>query len=278
MRWHRELIRRKWALFARRRRRGRPPLASERRELILRLARENPRWGYRRLQGELLKLGLRCSHQTVANLLRHHGLPPAPRSRSTWRQFLRQHAHQILAVDFFIVETVWLKTLYVLFFLEIGSRRVHLAGCTAHPSADWVVQQARNLSWKIADGGFRPRFVLRDRDTKFTRAFDDVFRSEGVQIVRLPVRAPRANSFAERWVGTARREVLDHLLIFGRRHLEGVLREFVRHYQEARPHQGLGQQIPCPPPALARQPPPGGSIVRNDRLGGLIHEYSREAA
>ncbi len=276
LRWHRDLVRRKWSLFASRPRRGRPGLVTERRELILRLARENSRWGYRRIQGELLKLGVRCSHETIRSVLRRHGLPPAPRrARTSWRQFLRQHASQILATDFFTVETVWLQRLYVLFFIELGSRRVHLAGCTANPSATWVAQQARQLAWRIADGEVRLRFLLRDRDDKFTLAFDEVFRSEGVEVIRLPVRSPVANSFAERWVGTARRECLDHLLIVGRRHLEYVLGEFVEHYQEARPHQGLGQQTPSGGPPV---PVPGGRVVRRDRLGGLIHEYERAAA
>jgi len=163
----------------------------------------------------------------VRNILRRHGLLPAPRrGQRTWREFIRQYAHQLLATDFFVVETVWLSRIYVLFFFEIGSRRVHLAGCTRHPTAQWVTQQARNLAWKLHEGDLQARFLLRDRDTQFTASFDDVFRSEGVRVIKLPYRAPRANSFAERWVGTARREALDHLLIFGRRHLERVLLGF----------------------------------------------------
>jgi len=156
-------------------------------ELILRLARENPRWGYRRIQGELLKLGCRCSHGTVRNILRRHDLLPAPRrSQRTWREFVRQHADQILAVDFFTVETAWLQRLYVLLFLEIGSRCVHLAGCTAAPTGAWVVQQARQLAWKLQDGQLQARFLIRDRDAKFTTGFDEVFRSEGVEVIPLP--------------------------------------------------------------------------------------------
>ncbi len=276
LRWHRELVRRKWALYASRRRRlGRPRLAPEVRELVLRLARENPRWGYRRLQGELIKLGYRCSHLAVRDILRRHGIGPAPqRARVRWRDFIRQHAEQILAVDFFTVETVWLQQLYVLFFFEIGSRRVHLGGCTAHPSAAWVAQQARNLAWKLQGGELR--FLLRDRDSKLPATFDQVFASEGVQVVRIPYRAPRANAFAERWVGTVRRELLDHLLVFGRLHLEYVLREFITHYHEERPHQGLGQRVPRQPrlPSTSET----GPVIRRDRLGGLLHEYRRAAA
>lgn len=227
LRWHRELVRRKWALFTRRRKRqGRPPAADELRQLVIRLARENGRWGYRRIQGELRKLGWECSYGKVRLILRGAGLEPAPLcSRTTWRQFLAQHAEQLLATDFFTVETAWLERLHVLFFLEIGSRRVHYAGCTRHPTAGWVVQQARNLVWKLKEEGREVRFLLRDRDAKFPVAFDDVFRSEGLRILRLPYRAPRANAFAERWVESVRREALDHLLILGCRHLDYVLRE-----------------------------------------------------
>ena len=153
LRWHRELVRWKWALYARRLPRGRPSQSPERQDLIVRLARENPGWGYRRIQGELLKLGCRCSHGTVRNVLRHHGLLPAPRrGQRSWREFVRQHADQILAVDFFTVETVWLQRLHVLFFLEIGSRCVHLVGCTTSPTGAWVVQQARQLAWLLQNG------------------------------------------------------------------------------------------------------------------------------
>jgi len=278
LRWHRELVGRKWALYARRPRRhraaGRP---AEREELIVRMAQENPGWGYRRIQGELLKLGCRCSHGTVRNVLRRHGLQPAPRrSQRSWREFVRQHADQMLAVDFFTVETVWLQRLHVLFFLEIGSRRVHLAGCTASPTGAWVVQQARQLAWLLQDGHIQARYLLHDRDSKFTAGFDEVFGSEGVEVIHLPYRSPRANAFAERWIGTARRELLDHLLIFGCRHLEHVMREFVEHYQAARPHQGLGQRTPRsrPPTAILN----AGPVERRDRLSGVLHEYTRRAA
>ena len=273
LRWHRELVRRKWAAYLKRPRRVRKS-QFERDELIVRLAQENPRWGYRRIEGELLKLGYRCSYMTVRTVLLRNGIAPAPRrSHRSWREFVREHASQLLAVDFFTVETVWLRRLHVLFFIEVGSRRVHLAGCTSNPDKAWVVQQARNLTWKMQDGGLSARVLLHDRDTKFPAAFDEVFRSEGVQVIRLPYRALRANAFAESWVGTARREVLDHHLIFGRRHLDHVLGQFVDHYHLARPHQGLGQRTPMP-----RQSGGAGPVVRRDRLGGFFHEYERAVA
>ncbi len=251
-------------------------MPDELKELVLRFARENSRWGYRRIQGELGKLGWRCSHGTVRLILQRAGLGPAPqRSRITWREFLGQHARELLATDFFTVETAWLERLHVLFFLELGSRRVHYAGCTRYPTTAWVVQQARNLAWKLQEEGQELKFLLRDRDAKFPAAFDAVFRSEGLQIIRLPYRAPRANAVAERWVGTVRREALDHLFILGRRHLDYVLREYVDHYQRARPHQGLDQRVPGEP--LQAGIERSGRVVRRDRLGGLIHEYSRAA-
>ena len=166
--------------------------------------------------------------------------------------------------------------LYILFFIEIGSRRVHLAGCTYNPDSAWAIQQARNLAWRLQDGTLgEKKYLLRDRDSKFTGGFDEVFRSEGVEVIRLPFRAPRSNSFCERWVGTARRELLDHVLVFGRRHLERVLREFLEHYHQARPHQGIDQRRPWPP--ADEVPSTFGSVERHDRLGGLIHEYRRAA-
>src|SRR5579859_1499873 len=275
LRWHRELVRRKWAAFHRRPPRRRRGLDPEIQDLILRLARENPRWGYRRIQGEVFKLGHHCSHLAIRSLLRRNRIPPAPRrSRVTWRQFVRSHADAILAVDFFTVDTAWLGQLYVLFFIEVGSRRVHLAGVTAHPTGEWVAQQARNLVWHLQDQAIRIQFLLHDRDAKFCRAFDEVFRAEATEVIRLPYRAPRANAFAERWVGTVRRELLDHLIIFGARHLEAVLQQFIDHYHHARPHRGLGLR---PPSAPSQGLSPTGPVIRTDLLGGLIHEYRRAA-
>jgi putative transposase len=219
--------------------------------LVLRLARENPRWGYRRIQGELLKLGFRISHMGVAKILRRRRIPPAPRrGHRSWPDFVRQQVNAIMATDFFTVDTVWLTRLYVLFFIEIGSRRIHIGGVTAPPGGEWVVQQARNLAWKLQDDDLRASFLLRDRDSKFTRAIDQVFTSEGVEVIRLPFRSPRANAYTERWIGTVRRDLLDHFLIVGQRHLAGVLEEFLAHYRDARPHQGLDQHLPHTRPAV----------------------------
>jgi putative transposase len=250
LRWQREIVRRKWTY--RRRPTGRPPLDPELRELVVRLACENPRWGCVRIQGELRKLGVRVGATTIRTLLRRHGLGPAPRRTSpSWAEFLRAQAQGILACDFFNAETFWLRTLYVLFWIEHGSRRVHLAGVTANPDCAWVTQQARNL------------------------AVDAIARSEGIRVIETPFRAPRANAIAERWVRTVRDECLDHLIIFGRRHLEQVLRTYLAHYNAERPHRSLALATPAGQPPAARGSPP--TVLRRDLLGGLIHEYAAAA-
>ena len=275
LRWHRELVRRKWS-YRRTGRPGRPPIDAEVRDLVARLGRENPRWGYQRIRGELLKLGIRISATTIRTILRRAGLDPAPRRAGpTWTEFLRSQAAGILATDFFTVETISRKTLYVLFFIELATRRVHLAGVTAHPDSAWVTQQARNLA--IGERLSGVRFLVRDRDTKFAGPFDAVLRAEGVRVIRTPIRAPRANAFAERFVRTVRRECLDHVLIYGRRHLERVLQTYVAHYLEERPHRGLNLAVPAgdePPRILGTS---GALVERRDVLGGLIHEYHRAA-
>jgi putative transposase len=272
-RWHRALVRRKWRQSAGRR--GRPPLSVEVLELVLRLARENPRWGHRRICGELAKLGFGVSPTSIRRLLAQAKLEPAPRrSGPSWREFLRGQAASIVACDFFTVETVFLRRFYVLFFIAHASRRVWLAGCTANPTGVWVTQQARNLGLDFSDHGVR--FLIRDRDSKYSGPFNDVFRSEGIRIVRTPLRAPKANAIAERFVRTVRAECLDWLLILNRRHLERVLRVYVDHYNRERPHRTLEQR--APEPDERREGSPTGEIRRRDRLGGLIHEYYRAAA
>jgi putative transposase len=244
LRWHRRLVAKRWTYPGRV---GRPPIGGEIRELVLRLARENPRWGYQRIAGELRGLGFAVAATTVRKLLREAGLGPAgERVGLSWRQFLRTQAQSMLAVDFFTVETVGLQRLYVLFVIELGSRRVHLAGCTPNPDCAWVTQQARQLAWTSTERSPRPRFLIRDRDSKFTRDFDTVFRSEGIEIIQTPVRSPKANAIAERFVRTVRSECLDWLLILNRRHLERVLRVFVHHYNGHRPHRSLGLAPPEP--------------------------------
>jgi putative transposase len=220
LRWHQELVRKHWSAFRLRPRRGRPPISDELRELVLRLARENPRWGDRRIQGELLKLGYQVSASAIRGVLRRHRVPPAPRRDGpTWAQFLAAHAGAILACDFFTVDGVLLRTFYVLVFLEISSRRILYANCTAHPNAAWVAQQARNLSWELSQLEVPIRLAIHDRDAKFAEEFDQVLRGEGARVALTPYRSPRANAHCERVIKTIRHECLDWLLIFGERHL-----------------------------------------------------------
>jgi len=273
LRWHQALVRRKWRQPVGRR--GRPSLPAEVRELAVQLARENPRWGHRRICGELAKLGFRVSPTSIRRLLAQARLEPAPRrSGPSWRDFLHAQAANIVACDLFTVDSLFLRRYYALFFIAHGNRHVWLAGCTANPTGAWVTQQARNLGLDFSDQGMR--FLIRDRDSKYSGPFDEVLRSEGIRIVKTPVRAPKANAIAERFVRTIRSECLDWLLILNRRHLEGVLHVYVDRYNRERPHRALELR----PPDLdeRRQRPLEGEIRRRDRLGGLIHEYHRAAA
>ena len=276
LRWHRRLVVRRWTYGGRI---GRPPIGGEIRALVLRLARENPRWGYQRIVGALHGLGPTVSATTVRKILRRAGLgPAAERVGLSWRAFLRAQAKSMIAVDFFTVETVSLQRLYVLFFVELASRRVHLAGCTANPTGGWVTQQARQITWTRRGRPTPLCFLIRDRDSKFTRDFDAVFASEGIEVIKTPVRAPKANAIAERFVRTVRSKCLDWLLIVNQRHLERVLRSFLDHYNSHRPHRSLNLAPPDPTTRnVAVVRPPAASVERGDRLGGLVHEYTLAA-
>jgi putative transposase len=265
--WHRRLVARRWTYPHRRP--GRPPINRDVRELILRLARENSSWGYLRIAGELRKLGIVVSASSVRNILVKAGLPPAPqRDAQSWRSFVRGHGESILACDFFTVDTVWLRRLYVLAFISIRSRRAEYLAITSKPDTAWMLQQARNLLMELDDRDRQVRFLIHDRDAKFPHAFDALLSIDGVKVIRTPVRAPNANAHMERWVGTVRRECLDRLLILGRRQLEHVLRVYVKHYNSGRPHRALDLK---PPSSISHPPLATAAPHRDSRCIDAIY-------
>jgi putative transposase len=274
LRWHRRLVTNKWTYPNRS---GRPPLDDAIAALITRLARENPTWGYQRIQGELLKLGHRVGASTIRRILTLRRIPPAPlrATDTTWRRFLRAQASTMLAVDFFHVDcAITLKRIYVFFALEVRNRYVHILGTTSHPTGAWTTQQARNLLMDLDDHATSFRFLVRDRAGQFTTAFDAVLADAGINTVKIPPQCPRANCFAERFVLTARTELTDRILILGERH-PTVLAQYGAHYNGRRPHRALRLHPPRPDhpgPELDQQ-----RIRRRPVLGGLINEYERVA-
>jgi len=273
--WHRRLVARKWTYPNTG---GRPPIDDTIAALIERLARENPTWGYQRVQGELPKLGHRVGASTIRRILKRRRIPPAPlrATDTSWRRFLRAQASTMLAVDFFHVDcALTLKRIYVFFALEVRNRYVHILGITSHPTGAWTTQQARNLLIDLDDSAATFRFLVRDRAGQFTAAFDAVMSGAGIDPVKIPPRCPRANCFAERFVLTARTELTDRILIFGKRHLRTVLAQYGTHYNGRRPHRAL-QLLPPhpdhPSPDLSHR-----RIKRRPVLGGLLNEYERTA-
>jgi putative transposase len=271
VRWHRRVVAKYWTYPHRPP--GRPSTVAETRQTIIRLASENPTWGYRRIHGELARLGITIAASTVWAILKQARIDPAPgRALESWTTFLRSQAAGIVACDFFTVDTVLLRRYYVLFFIELDSRRVHLAGITANPTGAWTTQQARNLFLRPG----RPvRFLIRDRASQFVASFDEIFRTEGATIIRTPPYTPVANAYAERWVGTVRRELLDRTIVLGAGHLRNQLHDYVEHYNRHRPHRGLGQQAPDRGDVVEFRP--GQPIRQHTTCNGLINEY-RQAA
>ena len=269
LRWHRQLVARRWTYSHRKT--GRPPLDSSMGTMILRLARENQHWGYKRIAGELKGVGVTVSATSVRKVLLEAGVRPAPeRARYSWQAFLRAQASSVVACDFLTVETAFLQRIYVLFFISVATRRIEYIACNSNPDGRWTTQQARNLIMQLGEEqAFR--FLIHDRDTKFSHAFDEVFRTEGIKVIRTPVQAPNANAFAERWVRTVRSDCLDRILILDRRHLEHVLRVYRSHYNQHRPHRALRLLPPSGRDPTTLNTPV--SLHRRDLLGGLIHEY-----
>jgi transposase InsO family protein len=275
LRWHRQLVARRWTTPPVRN--GRPAIPTGVRALAIRLATENPTWGYRRIHGELAGLGYQIGASTIWKLLNQAGIDPSPRRAGpSWSEFLHAQAHAILACDVFHLDTIALRRLYVFFVIEHATRRVPILGVTSHPAGAWLTQHARNLLMDLEDAGRRFRFLIRDRDAKFTATFDAVFTALDVRIVKTPVRAPRANAIAERFVGSIRRELLDRILIINLRHAAAVLRQYEHHYNDHRPHRTLGQAAPLRP--LPHDTTTEiHNVQRRDRLGGLLREYQQVA-
>jgi transposase InsO family protein len=278
LRWHRDIVRRRWADKSRHKHPGRPRTHHNIGASVLRLAKENSGWGYRRIHGELAGLGIRVAPSTVWEILTKAGIPPRPRRAGpTWAQFLHSQAQAILATDFFTVDLLDGTSAYVLAVIEHATRRIRILGVTAHPNDAWVTQMARNLLMDLDEHLATVKFLLRDRDTKFITAFDTVFTSTGIRILRSPIRAPRANAIMERWIGSCRRELLDQTLIWNQQHLLRVLREYEAHHNEHRPHRTLGQAAPLKPLPAAVIDLDGFRLRRHSRVSGVINEYTPAA-
>ena len=278
--WHRRLAAKKYDT-SKRRKPGRPPTVPGIIRLVVRPAKENPLWGHRRIHGELTKFGVAVAPSTVWEILHAADIDPAPRrSGPGWRQFQHAQAAGIVAVDFLHVDTVLLRRLHVLVFIEHGTRRMHLGGVTANPTGEWTMQQARNLALSLGERFADIKFLIRDRGSNFTASFDTVFQAAGTRILRTAVQAPRMNAICERLVGTLRREILDRVLILGECHLRSVLADYQAHYNMARPYQRIAQRVPggehdgghLTVADLDRE-----RIHRKPVLGGLINEYTRAA-
>jgi len=271
LKWHRELVRRKWT-YRHRTRGGRPRTNVYVERRVLQLARAND-WGNGKITRELRKLGVEVSDQTIANILKRHGISPLPQRRPSlsWRHLMTHYKQQLLACDFFTVETLFLQTLYVFFFIEIGTRRVHFAGSTAHPTTAWVTQQLREAT----PFDTRPRFLIRDNDRKYAAEFERA--ASGITILRTPIRAPKANAVCERFLGSVRRECLDHVLVFNDHHLHRVIKEYVAYFNAARPHQGISGQVPNALMRSGSESAASGQITAFPVLGGLHHDYRRAA-
>jgi putative transposase len=273
LRWHRDIVRRRWAARSMSGKIGRPVTRRNIQALVLRLARENPGWGYRRIHGELAGLGVKIAASTVWGILKTNGIDPAPRRTGpSWSQFLRSQAEAILACDFFIVDLLDGTQAYVLTVIEHATRRIRILGLTRHPTGEWTAQQARNLTMDLGDEAHRVKFMIRDRGSNFTAAFDAVLGGAGFRTVLCNVQTPRMNAIAERWIGGCRRELLDRTLAWNQAHLRRILREYEAHYNQHRPHRSLNAAAPLKPlPELIDLEQ--YHIRRQTRIGGLINEY-----
>jgi putative transposase len=273
VRWHRDIVRRRWAARSMRGKTGRPAVRRNIRALVLRLARENPHWGYRRIHGELAGLGVKVAASTVWEILKNAGIDPAPRrTRPGWSQFLRSQAEAILACDFFTADLLDGTQAYVLAVIEHASRRIRILGVTLHPTGEWTAQQARNLMMDLGEQAHWVKFMIRDRGSNYTAAFDAVLADAGIRTVLCNIRTPRMNAIAERWIGGCRRELLDRTLIWNQAHLRRILRQYETHHNQHRPHRSLDSAAPLkllPEPVQLEQ----HRVRRHPRVGGIVNEY-----
>jgi transposase InsO family protein len=273
LRWHRDIVRCRWAARSMRGRTGRPATRRNIRALVLRLARENPEWGYRRIHGELADLGVKVAASTVWEILKKAGIDPAPRRTGPgWSLFLRSQAEAILACDFFTADLLDGTQAHVLAVIEHASRRIRILGVTLHPTGEWTSEQARNLLMDLGDQAHRVKFMIRDRGSNFTGAFDAVLADAGIRIVLCNIRTPRMNAIAERWIGGCRRELLDRTLVWNQAHLRRILRQYQTHHNQHRPHRSLGSAAPLKP-----LPEPVDlekyKVRKQTRVGAMINEY-----
>jgi hypothetical protein len=283
LRWYRELIAKKFDGSKFRRSMGRPSIDEEIERLVVRMARENPSWGYDRIVGAMANLGHKVSDQTVGNILKRHDIPPAPKRKkgTSWKDFIRAHMAVMVGTDFFTVEVLTLKglkTFYVLFFLHLESRRICLAGVTRHPDEEWMEQMARNVTMEESGflANFRCRYLLHDRDGKYCPSFCQLIKVETVKCLTLPPRSPNLNAFAERWVRSIKDECLSKLILFGEGSLKRALHHYENHYHRERNHQGKNNMLLFPSPIQWNGEK--GRVRRRERLGGLLKYYEREAA
>ncbi|GAA1961838.1 hypothetical protein GCM10009838_18150 [Catenulispora subtropica] len=279
MRWHRDLLRRRWARRSHRKRPGRPRTHRNITALVIRLAKENPSWGYRRIHGELAGLGIKVAPSTVWEILKNAGISPAPQRDTgpTWAAFLRSQASAILATDFVVVDLLNGSKAYVLAVIEHATRRVRVLGATFHPTTEWVVQQARNLVMDLDDAGTKAKFLIHDRDASFSAAFDAVFSAADIEVIHTGVRVPRQNSIMERWFRSLRAELTDRTLIWNIPHLMLLLHEYEDHYNRHRPHQAIDQTAPLKPRPDNLVDIDTFRARRHDHAGGLLHEYHQVA-
>lgn len=274
VKWHRKLIKLHWT-YGNKHSTGRPRIPEEAERLIVRLAQEND-WGYPKIRGELKKLGYILSESTIKNVLKRYGMPISAKRKSTttWREFIRHYKELIIASDFLTADTAFFKRFYVLFFMEINSRKIFYAGCTENPTDEWTTQQARHLSWQIQDGNIKAKYLIRDKDSKYTDKFDEVFRTEGIDIIKTSTNAPLQNTFAERFVRSIREECLDKFIVLGQTHLSKIARDYTNYFNAARPHQGIDNKIP-EKYNQSNIIKPLGKVVCNMILGGILKDYYR---